>query len=106
MAIDTIFVNNRMLSQRGVFTVHGDSTTPIEELCDEGVIKIVLKDKAITEALEFCEIANINEFTVYPDMAGIADYVRSYSGLECIARCQVTPVESRQSNPCSQWPWF
>jgi hypothetical protein len=82
LAINTIFVNDRMLSQRGVFTVHGDNKTPIEKLCDQGVTKIVLEVKAIMEALEFCEIANINEFTVYPDMAGIADYVRTYSGLE------------------------
>ena len=81
IAIEPIFANERMLAQRGVFTVHGDSTTPIQELCPKAVKRIVLTGNAIPELLEFLEIANINEFTVYPDLSGIADYVRRSADL-------------------------
>ena len=65
-----------MLAQRGMFTVHGDDVTPIERLCPKAVKRIVLTHAAITEVLDFLETANINEYTIYPDISGIADYLR------------------------------
>ena len=38
--------------------------------------------QSLPEALEFLEIANINEYSVFPDMSGIADYVRRSARLE------------------------
>jgi hypothetical protein len=76
IAIRPNFSNERMLAQRGIFTIHGDDLTPIEELCPRAVIKIILGANAIDEAREFLDIANINESTVFPDMSGVADYIR------------------------------
>jgi len=76
IAIEPVFANDRMLAQRGMFTVHGDDITPIERLCPKAVKRIVLAQSAIPEVLDFLETANINEYTVYPDMLGIADYLR------------------------------
>ena len=76
IACEPIFLNDRILAQKGKFTIHGDNTTPLDDLCDKAVKRVVLTGKAISEALEFLEIANINEYSVFPDMSGIADYVR------------------------------
>jgi hypothetical protein len=76
IAVEPIFSNDRMAAQIGAFTIHGDNLTPIETLCPEAVKKIILSGKAISETLEFCELANINEFTIFPDVAGIASHVR------------------------------
>ncbi|MGL6573032.1 FRG domain-containing protein [Aeromonas hydrophila] len=76
IAISPNFSNERMVAQRGIFTIHGDDLTPIEILCPKAVMKIVLGAEAIDEAREFLELANINEYTVFPDMNGVADYIR------------------------------
>jgi hypothetical protein len=36
----------------------------------------------IPAALEFLEISNINEYSVFPDLGGIAEFLRNSSGLE------------------------
>jgi len=76
IAVRPNFSSNRMMAQRGIFTIHGDDLTPIEHLCPNAVKKIYLSRDAIDDANEFLEIANINEYTVFPDMSGVADYIR------------------------------
>lgn len=81
IAIEPLFQNDRILAQKGMFTVHGDNTDPIETLCPKAVKKIVITPQAVAGAMEFLEIANIDARSVYPDMAGIADYVRRLAGI-------------------------
>lgn len=81
IAIQPLFQNDRILAQKGMFTVHGDNTDPIESLCPKAVKKIVVKPNAVVGAQEFLEVANIDARSVYPDMAGIADYVRQVAGI-------------------------
>lgn len=82
IAVEPIFSNERMASQTGAFTIHGDNIDPIEALCPEAVKKIVLSKVAIKETMEFCELANINEFAVFPDVAGIASHVIRVAGFD------------------------
>lgn len=82
IAVQPTFVNDRVFAQRGAFTIHGDARDPIESLCPDAVKRIILTPHAIKGALEFLEIANINELTVFPDVAGIADYVNRLADLE------------------------
>jgi FRG domain len=81
IAIQPIFQNDRILAQTGMFTVHGDDATPIEELCPKAVKKVVLTERAISEAKDFLEISNINARSVFPDMMGVAAHVRKIAGL-------------------------
>ena len=76
IAIKSLYTNNRILAQRGMFTIHGDNTNDIEKLCPNAVNKIIIKQEVVPEIMEFLEFANINEITVYPDFNGIADYIR------------------------------
>lgn len=81
IAIQPLFQSDRIIAQKGMFTVHGDNTDPIESLCPQAVKKIILTPSAVVGAREFLEIANIDARSVYPDMAGIADYVRQVAGI-------------------------
>lgn len=75
IAIKSNYINERIMAQRGMFTVHGDDLTPLEKLCPKAVKKFVISNKAVPEIKEFLEIANINEFTVFPDLHGLSDYI-------------------------------
>lgn len=81
VAIEPIFINGRMLAQRGMFTVYNDIKEPIEVLYPTIVKKIRLPKDIIPLALDFLDLANINAYTVYPDLPGIADFLRRSSKL-------------------------
>jgi hypothetical protein len=82
IAIEPIFINSRMSAQRGVFTVHDDSIDPIEYKYPEAIRKVILPKELIHAALEFLDLANLNEFSVYPDLGGISRFLINSSGLE------------------------
>jgi hypothetical protein len=82
IAIEPIFINDRMLAQRGVFTVHHDEIDPIEDKFPTAIKKVILPNAAIPAAMEFLELSNLNVFSIFPDLFGISDYLKSTSKLE------------------------
>lgn len=82
IAIEPIFRNDRILAQRGNFTVHNDDIAPIESKFPDAIKKVMLKNSAIPAAMEFLDLANINEYSVFPDLAGISDYLKNTAGLK------------------------
>lgn len=81
IALEPIFINERMLAQRGMFTVHHDQIDPIEDVFPSAIKKVILPNELIPAALEFLELSNLNIFSIFPDIAGIAGYLESTSGL-------------------------
>jgi hypothetical protein len=47
MAIRPNFSNDRMVAQRGLFTIHGDELTPIEQLCPRAITKVTVSKDVI-----------------------------------------------------------
>jgi hypothetical protein len=82
VAIEPLFLNDRMLAQRGMFTVHHDTIDPIGEGFPRAIKKVILPHAAIPAALDFLQLSNLNMFTVFPDLAGISGYLTSTAGLE------------------------
>ena len=82
IAIEPIFINDRMLAQRGMFTVHHDSIDPLEKKFPEAIKRVLLPATVVPAALEFLDLSNINMYSVFPDLAGIAGYLTGSSGLE------------------------
>jgi hypothetical protein len=82
IAIEPIFINDRMLAQRGMFTVHDDSIDPIENKFPNAVQKVVLPNSLMSAALEFLDLSNITQYTVFPDLAGIAGFLMNTSELK------------------------
>ena len=66
----------RLFAQRGTFTVHGHKRDGLEILCADVARKIVLPAAALPAAREFLEHANLDEYTIYPDIVGMARHLR------------------------------
>ena len=76
IAIDPPYQSDRMFAQKGTFTIHGNDKRALEIQCPHIVRKVILPKEAKDGAREFLEHANLNEFSIYPDMVGMARYIR------------------------------
>ena len=76
IAIAPTFRNDRMIAQRGVFTVHGLDSRPVEALCPKAIRKVPLPESALVGAREFLEYADFTSYTIYPDIVGMARHIR------------------------------
>ena len=75
MAIGGTSSDTRMRSQRGVFTLHRELRKPLEELYPNAVTKIVIPKSVIPEAKQFLKLSGINEYSLFPDLDGLARYL-------------------------------
>lgn len=66
----------RVFAQRGAFTVHGEDARPLEDQCPMVVKKVILKEEAKEAAREFIEHANLDEYSIYPDIVGMSRHLR------------------------------
>jgi hypothetical protein len=75
IAVDGIFNSDRLRAQRGVFTVHGRDAKSLDQQVPSVVRKVVLPAVVKSEAREFLEHANLNAFSIYPDIVGMAQHI-------------------------------
>jgi hypothetical protein len=76
VALTPLRHNPRVSQQRAGFTLHNDLDTPLDEL-DLGVLqKVVIPSEARAGGLEFLRMAGISEFTLFPDLDGLAREIR------------------------------
>lgn len=66
----------RMQWQRAVFTFHRELDTPLETLHPDCTKQLVLGIDSLGEARDFLQLASVNEFTAFPDLDGLARYLR------------------------------
>lgn len=76
IAIDGTLHNGRLRAQNGTFTVHGLSADPLDIQAPRVVKKIILTSQIKTDARDFLEYANLNPFSIYPDIVGMAQHIR------------------------------
>ncbi|MGI8785168.1 MAG: FRG domain-containing protein [Acidobacteriota bacterium] len=78
IAVCTQMVNPRMVAQRSVFTLSGDSFESLEtefgdQLSRRGVLeKIVLPRDTLADARDFLDLIGVTDFTFFPDLHGLA----------------------------------
>ncbi|WP_219702748.1 FRG domain-containing protein [Marinomonas lutimaris] len=68
--------SDRLRAQKGVFTVHGAIEGSFEELAQDCFRKIILSSDAKEEAKDFLKWANLDEYTIYPDIVGMAQHIK------------------------------
>jgi hypothetical protein len=68
--------SDRIIAQKGVFTVHGTLDSGFENDASDCFKKIILPDSAKEEALDFLKWANLDEYTIYPDIVGMAHHIK------------------------------
>lgn len=76
IAIKSSYLNDRVMAQRGMFTVHTDRKNGLEEEYPDVVKKYCISDNAIAEIKDLLYVSNINESTVFPDFYGVANYIK------------------------------
>lgn len=72
LALSPLRHNPRVFHQRSGFTLHEDIDTAIEVLCPEAVQKVVIPKGTHSDARTFLQHAGISEFTLFPDLDGLA----------------------------------
>jgi hypothetical protein len=65
-----------MFAQKGTFTIHGTDARPLEDQCPSVIRKVSLPTAAEEGAREFLEHSDFNIYTIYPDLVGMARYIR------------------------------
>lgn len=68
--------SDRLRAQKGVFTVAGSLPTGFETAATACFRKILLPSAAKADAREFLRWANLDEYTIYPDIVGMARHIR------------------------------
>jgi len=72
IAISPLRHNPRVFNQHAGFTLHDNIETPLEDLHPSVLTKIEINKAAFEDAWTFLELAGINEFTLFPDLDGLA----------------------------------
>lgn len=85
IAAKSSYFNSRVKAQSGMFTIHGDEEYGAEidivsrSLKKDNVIyKIEISQKAIESIRKYFEISGINDYMIFPDIEGIARYLRGW----------------------------
>jgi hypothetical protein len=73
--------NERVVAQKAVFTLHWNLEKPLETVCPSHVYKFELSDKALEQAEKFLELAGINEYALFPDLDGLARWLKVVHGI-------------------------
>jgi hypothetical protein len=76
VAIVPIRHHPRVFSQQSGFTLHADLKTPLDVLHPECVTKIPIPKEARSDAEAFLRLAGVTEFTLFPDLDGLARLMR------------------------------
>lgn len=76
LAIRPTQISDRLRAQNGTFTVFGSQDSSFENAATECFRKIILRKEAKQEAREFLKWANLNEYTLYPDILGMAHHIK------------------------------
>jgi len=72
VAVSPTMEHPRVLNQRSSFTLHGDLDTPLEKIFPGALRKINIPASEHDDALEFLRLAGISEYSLYPDLDGLA----------------------------------
>jgi hypothetical protein len=71
---------SRIVNQRGLFTISGNPTTPLEkEAQAEGSLeRIVIAKSAKSDILESLDLFNVNKLSLFQDLNAMSDYLNDY----------------------------
>lgn len=81
LAVSPLRQNPRVSHQRAGFTLHIDLSKPLEELHPGLLRRIVIPKNAFDDARAFLRMAGINEFSLFPDLDGLARELKIFYGI-------------------------
>ncbi|MBT9096733.1 FRG domain-containing protein [Methylovulum psychrotolerans] len=72
IAISPFRHHPRVFHQRAGFTIHDDLESPLEKLYPDCLAKIMIPEKAQSDARQFLKLVGVTEFTLFPDLDGLS----------------------------------
>lgn len=77
IAIEYPRKNFRLNAQKGLFTLHGINSKPINKISKfkNAIVKFDLPLDCIEDAKKFLVLAGINYFSIYPDLDGLSKHI-------------------------------
>jgi len=82
LAIFPPMQSSRIFAQKGHFTIHGACEGSLETLCPRCVTRIAVPPDSLSEARRFLQLAGINEYSIFPDIDGLARFLVREHGLD------------------------
>ena len=77
IAILPVKSHPRITAQNSFFTVHGSNLNPLDTIYSTDVIKqIEVPKDVIPDAKKFLKMANVNEFSLFPDLDGLGRRIK------------------------------
>ncbi|WP_454669203.1 FRG domain-containing protein [Achromobacter kerstersii] len=76
LAIRPSQISDRLRAQKGTFTIFGTERASFEADAADCFRKIILVSAAKREAREFLKWANLDEYTIYPDILGMSRHIK------------------------------
>ena len=76
IALNPTKSSRRLAVQKGVFTLHSNLFKPLEEYKGTFLKQYEMPKAAIPDAIRFLVLAGMNEFTLFPDLEGLARYLK------------------------------
>lgn len=77
MAVNPTQMGRRLAAQRGCFTLHSDPYVPLEQGAPDFLRKFILTSEAIRDGVQFLHLAGMNEFSLFPDLDGLARHLKA-----------------------------
>jgi len=79
IALYPIRRNSRLTSQSGYFTIHGNNIVPLEDIENSKryLVRVDIPINVIDDAKEFLKLAGVNDFTMFPDLDGLAKFLNN-----------------------------
>jgi hypothetical protein len=66
----------RQSAQRSVFTLHDELFQPLDEFSGSALRKFNVPAECLQDGLSFLSLAGINEFSIFPDLDGLARHLK------------------------------
>ncbi len=77
IAIFPVKSHPRITAQNSFFTVHGSNLSPLDKIYSTDVIKrFDIPKDVIPDAIKFLKMANMDEFTLFPDLDGLGRRIK------------------------------
>jgi hypothetical protein len=76
IAIYPLRQNQRLFSQRGLFTLHGESLESLEKLAPECVHRLKIPIDSLDDARKFLELAGVNSYSIFNDLESLGRHLK------------------------------
>lgn len=76
IALYPIRSNDRILAQRGFFTIHGMNDMEMEVTCQKHLQKVEIPEHLIDSIRDLLKSFGFNKYSVYPDLKGLSEYLK------------------------------